>query len=289
MNVMDKWLLLLVLICTQAFIARAQVDTAMKAPAKRTSLTGTLPRQMVTAKPPKPKPIRTELSGGFRLNSDGWSVFADKGWVVSEEKRRDYFYNAKVLQFELSERKHPKETRSTNNITAPNSSGRPRSFIYAKINNFYNFKVGYGMRKMIAGKPEIKTVSIHWVYIGGLSAGLIKPYYIDAKVPLDEFGTTVREDIKYSDSTKSIFLSNRNIYGSSGFAKGLGETQIVPGIYARTALHFDFHTSKARVMAIETGVTVEYYTKKIEMMALQDAVPYYVNIYASIQFGKRWQ
>ncbi len=283
-------MVILVVICTQVFVAGAQTDTAAtKMPAKRSFLSGTLPKQMITAKPPKPKPMRTELSGGFRLNSDGWGIFVDKGWVVSEEKKRDYFYNTKVLQFELSERKHPKEIKSTNNITAPASNGKPKSFIYAKINNFYNFKVGYGMRKMIAGKPEIRTVSVHWVYIGGLSAGLLKPYYLDAKVPLDEFGSTARRDIKYSDSTQVTFLSRQSIYGSSGFAKGLNEIQVIPGIYARTGLHFDFHTNKARVMAIETGVTAEYYTKKIEMMALQDAVPYFVNIYASIQFGKRWQ
>lgn len=276
--------------CALAVNAVAQTDTAaIKPPVTSPALKATLPRQTILPKAKKPKPLRTELSGGFRLNSDGWSIFADKGWVVSDDKKRDYFYNTKLFQLEFSEKKHPKETRSTNNITAPNSGGRPKSFIYAKINNFYTFKLGYGMRKMIAGKPEVKAVSIHWVYLGGLTAGLLKPYYLDAKVPLDEHGTIVRKDIKYSDTTQLVFLSRQNIYGGAGFAKGLNELQVIPGIHVKTGLHFDFHTNKARVMAIETGVSAEYYTKKIEMMALQDAQPYFVNIYASIQFGKRWQ
>ncbi len=275
------WIVLLLLACAGTIDAQTD-STAAKAVVKKA-----LPQYRVTPRPKKPKSIRTEFSGGLRLNSDGWSLFADKGWETGENRKRDYFYDTKLLQVELSEKKHPKEIRSTNNITAPNSDGRPRSFIYAKINNFYTFKIGYGKRKMIAGKPEVGTVSIHWVYLGGISAGLLKPYYLDAKVPVDKY-STVRKDIKYSDSTKDLFLSRLNIYGSSGFAKGLNEIQVVPGIYVKTGLHFDFHTNKTRIMAIETGISAEYYTKKIEMMALQDAVPYFVNLYASIQFGKRW-
>jgi hypothetical protein len=147
--------------------------------------------------PKKPKPIRTEISGGFRLNSDGWSVFVDKGWVVSEEKKRDYFYNTKLLQLEFGEKKHPKESRVTN---APNpySGDKPRAFVYAKMNNFYTAKLGYGMRKMIAGKPEYKAVSVHWVYMGGLTAGLLKPYYLDVDSPISR-DRAVNATIKYTE------------------------------------------------------------------------------------------
>jgi hypothetical protein len=69
----------------------------------------------------------------------------------------------------------------------------------------------------------------------------------------------------------------------------LGETKVIPGIHVKTALHFDFARAKNKKIAVETGINVELYTKKIEMMAFQNPVPYFVNIYASFQFGKRWQ
>lgn len=245
-------------------------------------------RPLNIVKKPKVKQIRTELSVGVRLNTDGWSIFADKGFVKSEETRfRDMFYNTQVFQLEFSEKKHPKETRTTA-ISDPNSSGNSRSFIYGKINNFYNLKLGYGMRRMIAGKPEQGTVSIHWVYVGGVSVGLEKPYYLDAYVPQDNNGALVLKTIKYTDSTKGPFLDDDYIVGAAGVTKGLNEIKIVPGIHLKTGLHFDFAPRRTTKLAIEVGVSGELYTRKIQIMANQDAVPYFGNIYASFQFGKRW-
>ena len=75
--------------------------------------------------------------------------------------------------------------------------------------------------------------------------------------------------------------------GSSGWTKGLNETKIVPGIHAKTGLHFDFAASVKTKLAIEVGVAGELYTKKIELMATQDAYPYLLNAYVNLQFGKR--
>jgi hypothetical protein len=231
--------------------------------------------------PKKPKPFRTEFSGGIRLNTDGWSLFVDKGWVKSEEKDRDNFYDVKLFQVEFAEKKHPKEIKRNNNTPSDNNA---KPFIFGKVNNFYTFKLGYGARKMIAGKPERGTVAIHWVYLGGLSAGLLKPYYLEAFKPDNTVST-----IRYTDTTREQFLTPQNIIGSAGFAQGLGETKVIPGVHFKTALHFDFARAKNKKIAVETGINAELYTKKIEMMAFHSPVPYFVNFYASFQFGKRWQ
>ena len=243
--------------------------------------------------PKKPKPIRTELSGGIRLNTDGWGLFADKGWAKSEEKDRDNFYDVKLFQVEFAEKKHPKEIKRNNNAPSDNNA---KPFIYGKVNNFYTFKLGYGARKMIAGKPERGTVAIHWVYLGGLSAGLSKPYYLDVQSVDGSGNVGPVEAVKYSDTAAPKFLglpeangTVNYIIGSTGFAQGLGETKVIPGIHFKTALHFDFAKSKTTKMAVETGINAELYAKKIELMAGQKPVPYFVNFYVSFQFGKRWQ
>jgi len=236
----------------------------------------------------RPKPITSELSVGFRLNTDGWSLVADKGFIRSEEsKLRDQFYNVRVVQLELSEHKHPKETRRALTDQTGGGGERSRPFVYGKINNFFALKAGYGLRKMIAGKPEPGTVSIHWLMLGGISLGMEKPYYLDGYVPQDNFGTLVPATFKYSDSTRESFLREDYIRGSAGFTKGLGEIQFVPGIHAKTALHFDFAASRKTVLAVETGVNVEYYSREIIMMANQDHKPIFVNLFASLQFGRR--
>ncbi len=41
----------------------------------------------------RPLPVKNELSGGLRLNTDGWSLFLDRGKVKSTDKTTDYYYN----------------------------------------------------------------------------------------------------------------------------------------------------------------------------------------------------
>jgi hypothetical protein len=243
--------------------------------------------------PPRPKkipPISKEFSGGLRLNSDGWSLFVDKGRVQSEEKYSDLFHDMKLMQLELTEKKHPKELKRNNGTPGGpiNGGDKAKPYIYGKVNNFYGLKFGYGKRKMIAGKPDPGTISIHWVYLGGLSAGLEKPYYL--KAIIREKGAVVEKDIKYSDETKEFFVppvQSNSIIGGSGFSQGLGEIKIVPGVHAKTGLHFDFANSRTTKFAIELGVNAEFYMRSIAIMANQKARPYFVNVYAGIQFGKR--
>jgi hypothetical protein len=237
----------------------------------------------------KPKPIRTEMSLGAKLNTNGWGGYLNKGWVKSEDsKYSDQFYNLRYVELEFDEVKNPKEVRSTNQYLAAYSNEKPKPYIYGKINNFYTVKIGYGFRRMIAGKPEPRSVSVHWFYLGGLSIGLLKPYYIDANVPQDNGGQLIRETIKYGDDTKEAFLNDRLVIGSAGFMKGLGEIKIVPGAHLKTGLHFDFAASKKTVLAIEAGVAADFYTQKIEIMANQTAYPYNFNVFMAYQFGKRW-
>lgn len=238
----------------------------------------------------RPKPIKHELSGGIRLHTDGWSLFMDRGRIKTPDRGTDYNYSLSFWQLEFGEKKHPQEVKRTNTIGSSTESSKP--FVYGKANNFYALKIGHGMRKLIAGKPELNEdvepghVSVHWVYLGGISIGLEKPYFIDAYV--NKNGVLVQETINYTDTTREAFLTQQYIVGSSGFGKGIGQTKIVPGIHAKTGLHFDFATTKKSKLAVETGLAFEYYIRAIELMANNTSRPYFVNAYVSFQFGKRW-
>jgi hypothetical protein len=226
-----------------------------------------------------PKTLSSEFSGGIKINSDGYGIFLDKGWLKGGDdfgsENRDKLFNVRVLEFELSERKNPKEK-----LTSSSSPGVPglssSSYILGKINKFYTAKLGYGNRKLIAGKPEPGTFSLHWVYMGGVSVALLKPYYLQIRGGGDQ---------KY-DSTNENFINPNSIEGRSSFFKGFNEMKIKPGLYLKTALHIDFSNKRKTLWAMEVGVNAEMYTQKIQEMVWSDPKSIFVNCYAAFSFGK---
>ena len=234
----------------------------------------------------KPKPLSTAIAGGLRLNSNGWGLYGEYGRMMSDEGRdAEKFFDTRLFTIGFDEIKHPKEMRSSTQSSG--GGDNPKPYIFGKVNNFYSLKLSYGFRKMIAGKPEGGTVSVHWMYQGGLALGLEKPYYLDAFAPQDNSGPIVRQTVKYSDANSAYFLNNNYIIGSAGFAQGLGETKLVPGLQARTGLHFDFSQRRKMVLAIDCGIAAEYYTRPIQILASQTDRPYFVSLYAGVQIGGR--
>jgi hypothetical protein len=252
--------------------------TAAWVPASsQVSSTTTLTKPTPKLVSPTIKPIKSELSFGYRLHTDGWSLYADYGKIRSKNsKTQDIFWNAHIFQIELSEKKHPREEK----ISSQDASGNSTNYVYGKINNFYSLKAGWGVSKMLAGKPDPGSVSIHWVTIAGASLGMLKPYYLNLYSDPDA--------IKYGEDTRSRFLSQSRIIGSAGFSKGLGEMRFIPGGHIKSMLHFDFSSNKTSVVAVEAGGAVEYFGENVVMMVDQSANPYFVNFFLAFQFGKRW-
>ena len=222
------------------------------------------------------KPITHEMSGGIRLNTDGWSIFTDIGKVKTQDmKHIDMFHSVRILQIEFTEKKNPAEYKAV----SPDGTGT-NSYIYGKINNFYALKLGWGYRRLIAGKPDPGTVSIHWVNVVGVSIGLLKPYYLNVD--------TTPSTIEYKNSIKDVFLNPDKIEGSAGFSKGLSQITVIPGLHFKSAIHFDFSSNRKNVIGVETGVNAEYYSAPVPLMANQAATPYFVDLFIAAQFGRRW-
>lgn len=256
-------------VSTRAQVVTRATDTASKKPTSAAA-------QRI--KPKGPKTITREASVGFRLHTNGWSIYSDFGKVKAKNaKQADMFHNVRLIQVELSEKKSSQQEKLTGD---GNTSGGSDSYVYGKINNFYSLKLGYGFRKMIAGKPDPGSVSIHWVNVLGASLGMQKPYYLN--VYSDPAA------IKYNDANKNDFLNQNLIQGSAGFTKGLGEMTYVPGGHFKTAIHFDFSTNRKNVLGVEAGVSAEVYSQKILLMANQPGTNYFLDMFVAVQFGKRW-
>ena len=218
-----------------------------------------------------------EWSMGLRLYNDGWGAFYQKGKMKTVTKTNWW-------SLELGERKHPKEEKLSKVDNSGFLFGNP--LVYGKQNVFLFTKVGFGQQLLLGGKGNKNGVAVSAQYGGGLTLGLLKPYYVEAQDPL----TGITSSIRFrgdNSRTDTLFLDPASVQSRSGFFKGFNEAQIVPGLFARGGFRFDYGRYNELVSAIQIGVNMEYYFKEMPIMALNDADKLFVNIYVALEFGRR--
>lgn len=215
-----------------------------------------------------------QITQGIHFNTDGWSIFYEKGKYKSITKTNLWW-------IEVGEHKHPKEEKTP---TASSIQGFiiVSNYIYGKQNNLYDVKLGFGQQKLIGGKGNKNGVAVSAIYGGGLSAGLLKPYYLQIQNPT----TRKQEDIKYNNND-NLFLDPTIVLGKSSFGKGFNEMQFVPGGHLKGALRFDYGRYNEMVSALEVGLKATYFSKKMPIMLLNPEKSLFFNAYISVTFGKR--
>lgn len=210
---------------------------------------------------------------GVKLSTDGYGMFLEMARFKTARKSNLY-------SLELGERKHPKEEKITS--TAGGYLSNP--YIYGKINNFYYAKFGYSQQRLIGNKGNKNGVAVSAIYGGGLSLGMLKPYYLKVQ---DAQSHQIK-DVKYNNTNADVFLNNPDlVIGATGFGKGFGEMKFTPGAFAKTALRFDYGRYNELVSALEVGLHVELYAAKMPQMLLNKNKQLFFNAYAAIAFGRR--
>ncbi|MEJ7911928.1 MAG: hypothetical protein WKF70_02150 [Chitinophagaceae bacterium] len=185
---------------------------------------------------------------GIQLRTNGYGIMYELGRSKSPR-----FTNLYLI--ELSEIKHPKEEKQQTSTGIFSNS-----FVYGKINNFYQLKLGFGQQYILGQKGNKNGIAVMGIYQGGLALGLLRPYYLNV---MDD---TKDRDIKYDSPDSLIFLTG-TINGSSGISKGWNEIKLKPGAFIKTALRFDFGRYNESVNALEIGVSLDTYSQKIPIMA----------------------
>jgi hypothetical protein len=210
---------------------------------------------------------------GIKLNTDGYGISWEKGKYLTPKKTR-------LLQFELNEKKHPKEGKFA---TSQNPfTGQINSVIIGKQNNFYQFKAGIGEQYLLGGKANKSGVAVSFIYAGGLSIGLAKPYLVNVADTLDP---NVTDRVTWD--TILANPSNYPVIGASGVTYGWNQLKIKPGLHVKGAMRFDYGRFHEAVSAIEAGLNVEYYFQKIPQMVYSTPKNFFFNAYISILFGRR--
>ena len=213
---------------------------------------------------------------GIKMATDGYGIFFEKGKFITPTKTR-------LIQFELNEKKSPKEYK----ISSGDLFGS--SEVVGKLNNFYQFKVSYGQQMLIGGKGNKNGVAVTFIYMGGVSLGLQKPYVynwfnwkdsLSSNPPLYQLSL-----LQALNDTANNYVYPP--YSAAGFTKGWDHLVLKPGLSAKTALRFDYGRFNTTVTAIEAGLNAEYYFSSIAQMYMVPYKHFFFNGYVTIMFGGR--
>jgi len=208
---------------------------------------------------------------GIRLATDGYGISFEKGKYKTPTKTL-------LFEFELNEKKSPKEHR----ISATSDGFNYTSVVPYKLNNLYEFKMAVGQQHLIGGKGNKNGVAVTALYAGGITLGLLKPYYLDIQNQIT--GQTSR---KTFDQVVTDTTTGDAITGASGFTVGWGHLSLKPALNAKQAMRFDYGRLNQSVTAIEVGLTEEFFFSKIPQVYLVPQKQFFFNAYVSILFGSR--
>ena len=210
----------------------------------------------------------------FKLTNDGYGGFYEFGKTQSIRK-------ALLFQLDFAERKHPKEEKQTHPLVPASP------FIFGKINYFYPLKLGVQQQYLLGNKTNKNGVSVTANFGGGISLGLLRPYYLE----INDSANANRKQIKYDGPDSTTFTSSIDLFNayvsSAGFGKGWSEMKLTPGLYAKAALRFDYGRYNEAVSTIEVGGNVEYYSKNIPQLIFIKQKKLFFNVYVAILFGRR--
>ena len=211
---------------------------------------------------------------GIQGKSLGYGLFYERGKMRTNRKTSLY-------RIDLTEIKSLKQEKYQSSSGSYLFYGSP--FVYGKVNNFYQLGLSYGQQRMLGQKGNRNGVAVSAVYSGGLSLGFLKPYYLQVMDP----ATNSPKYIKYSTADSALFLGNR-IMGPGGLSRGWKELQFRPGAQAKAALRFDYGRFNDVVSGIEIGLSAEFFSQKIVIMAAQDKnKQLFMQGYIALLFGHR--
>ncbi len=214
---------------------------------------------------------RNEKTYAFTLNSNGLGA-------NFRYARRVNAFKKTIYEVGLNMVKHQKEIK----ISISNSQQLGGSFVYGKLNSLTTLHGGIGMQKEIFRKEDKGGISIRYFYAFGPSIGFQKPVYYDVIVyEEDSQGVSIQVRKRMKFESHIIMIERR-----APFYVGFKELSIVPGAYGKFGFTFEFSKSDASFNAIETGIVVDTFIKKVPIMANEQNHWIYPAFFLSYRFGR---
>ena len=211
--------------------------------------------------------LRNELTVGLNTNTNGGLIsgFNVRFSYLTEPKKFNLF------EFELVNVKHEKEARF--------SSATGSSFIPGKLSNLIAIRPSFGNEKTIFNRYPENGLRLNFTYSAGPTIGLVKPYMIEYPEYVNGLEVIVIEP--YNPYKHNINV----IRGDGGFLSGLNMSKLNLGVHARSSLNFEYGPYDYVKLGIETGVTLEAYSKKNILFDNNEARRFYSAFFFHIYYG----
>lgn len=241
-------------------------------------------KKLKRTKKPKVKgvPYPNEFSVKGGINSNAWQIALNYNRYFTEKR-------AHLFELELSELKHPKEKkRNIEQLDNGPFQSTSRSYVHGKSNVVLPLRLGYGQKLQLGKRAFENGIAINGFTYVGVNFALQKPYY----VRMYDFKILVDTTVKFQNENYEYFLGLRDslaILGNAGFGKGLNEIKIVPALYNKTGVKFDFSGESRFIKALEAGIITDFYFNKPQLLVFDDYNKrLHFTLYLSIEFGNRW-
>ena len=210
---------------------------------------------------------RNEKTFGILLNTNGF------GLGYREGKRLD-FLNKRLFEIDFGIVKHPKEVKLTNPYYQ-----NAKSFVFGKLNSVFYLRGGIGHQHEIFSKEDQGGVAIRYFYSGGVALAFSKPIYYKVLYLTPTSYETKDEKFEVSIHQPGDVLSR------SAFTKGLNEIKVLPGLYGVGGFNFEYSKEDKVIHAIELGLSVNAFPKKLEIMATTDNKSVFLAVFVSYRVG----
>ena len=213
--------------------------------------------------------FRNERSFAVLLNTDGI------GLSYRDGKRID-FLNKRYFEIEAGTLKHPKEYRISSYY---NQAG---SFVFGKLNSVFYLRGSLGRQHELFKKADLGGIAVRYFYSAGPVIALYKPIYYRVLHPLsiDLSAFEIREE-KFDITIHQPY----DIYSKASFFKGISETKVVPGLFAKGGFNFEYSKEDKVIHAIEIGAQINGFLKEVPIMATADNKAIFFSLFVSYRFG----
>ncbi len=214
-----------------------------------------------------------DIMYGIHLHTRGYGVSFRRNYHTSG-------YTKRGIELEFANLRHEKEVRSYGGFLT-----NSRGFVFNRLNTFYTMRAGYVQEKTFFDKTDQGSVSIGWVYGGGLSLGFLKPVYLEySRMDDSRVISTFVERFDPNSASQNAGL----IQGQAGFMQGISETKLEPGLYARLGLTFDYHHDDSRINTIELGAMADVFRTQMPIMHDVANPQLFFQVYLNVFFGNKW-
>ncbi len=211
---------------------------------------------------------RNERTLSLNLTTNGWGV----GYRYGD---RINFFEKKIYEIDFSLMKHSKEVKSSSSWFSS------ESFVFGKLNNVFDLRVGIGKQNEIFSKRDPGSVSVKYFYTLGPSIAFLKPIYYEIINYANDSMFTVTEE-KFNPGIHT----SGDIRGKASFFTGFDEMKFVPGAYIKAGFNFEFGQDDLILHAIELGAMFQAYTSSLKIMAVDDNQQFLFSLFVAYRFGK---